>query len=331
MRVGSHLYHLSGSNSLTLIKVGLKSFIDGSSNSSSFNENWDCCTCPGKPSTSTDYQPSICGQLTVSIRKKFGQPLGLGIAGGSDRPMPPTISYLKPGFVAQRCDQIQVGDRLLEVNGIKEGIITKTTEIELRDQMSPDGDFGLFGIVIRGGAFGPDLNKNKPITITSIRVGGPAHRDGRIRPGDRIVAINGISVNDSTLSDAINLIKTSPQSKVNLTVEYDTCNLASLRKVPNSLRVEIGKTPGVDFGIELAIKQVPIWPTGSRRAVIVEGCGAIQPNDELLSIDLISLKLISSLNEVYQLLNSHSSLIRLELLPAEMRGKINLQNGECQK
>lgn len=78
----------------------------------------------------------------------------------------------------------------------KEGIITKTTEIELRDQMSPDGDFGLFGIVIRGGAFGPDLNKNKPITITSIRVGGPAHRDGRIRPGDRIVAINGVNTSN---------------------------------------------------------------------------------------------------------------------------------------
>ena len=59
-------------------------------------------------------------------------------------------------------------------------------------------------------------------------------------------------------------------------------------------------------------------------ASIAERCGAIQQNDELLAIDLISLKLIASLNEVYQLLNSHSSVIRLELLPAELRGKTNL-------
>lgn len=36
--------------------------------------------------------------------------------------------------------------------------------------------FGLYGITIRGGAYGPDSTKNRPITITSIRTGGPAHR-----------------------------------------------------------------------------------------------------------------------------------------------------------
>lgn len=35
---------------------------------------------------------------------------------------------------------------------------------------------GLYGITIRGGAYGPDAAKNRPITITSIRTGGAAHR-----------------------------------------------------------------------------------------------------------------------------------------------------------
>lgn len=39
-------------------------------------------------------------------------------AGGADRQYGPTVSCLRPGSMAHRCDQIQVGDRLLKVNGI---------------------------------------------------------------------------------------------------------------------------------------------------------------------------------------------------------------------
>ena len=33
------------------------------------------------------------------------------LSGGVDRPIPPTISFLRPGFIAHRCDQLQAGER----------------------------------------------------------------------------------------------------------------------------------------------------------------------------------------------------------------------------
>ncbi|KAH7691195.1 glutamate receptor-interacting protein 2-like protein, partial [Aphelenchoides avenae] len=49
------------------------------------------------------------GLVAVKLQRKNGAQLGLGIAGGSDRPIAPTISFLRPGFIAHRCDQLQVG------------------------------------------------------------------------------------------------------------------------------------------------------------------------------------------------------------------------------
>ena len=39
-------------------------------------------------------------------------------SGGADKDYPATVSCLRPGSMAHRCDQIQVGDRLVCVNNI---------------------------------------------------------------------------------------------------------------------------------------------------------------------------------------------------------------------
>uniref|UniRef100_A0A1I7Z4V6 PDZ domain-containing protein n=1 Tax=Steinernema glaseri TaxID=37863 RepID=A0A1I7Z4V6_9BILA len=51
------------------------------------------------------------GLVTVVLNRPAGTQLGLGVAGGADRSYPPTITYLRPGFFAHRCDQLQVGER----------------------------------------------------------------------------------------------------------------------------------------------------------------------------------------------------------------------------
>lgn len=48
--------------------------------------------------------------------------------------------------------------------------MNKCTDITL------EKEGGSFGFTLRGGAFGPDLAKSRPLTITSIRPGGPADR-----------------------------------------------------------------------------------------------------------------------------------------------------------
>jgi len=241
-----------------------------------------------------------------SIDPVTGRPtqtqLGLGIAGGADRAIPPTISYLRPGHLAHRCDQLQVGDRLVAVNGralgelsheevmqlVRSsgsvlqmeveydlngpyfqrplpgdiGIVQKSTEIILEkdyDALAVGGGGGqqspsLFGMTVRGGAYGPDARKSRPITVTAIRAGGPAHREGRLRVGDRILSVNGIDIAQSTLSVANNLLRQTLGPRAHLTIEYDCSVLEALRRAKGPLLLEIEKAPGVDFGLVLTMR-----------------------------------------------------------------------------
>lgn len=71
------------------------------------------------------------------------------------------------------------------------GIGRQLADIELREDGTGEEE-GLFGFTLRGGAFGPDSAKSRPLTVMAIRPGGAAHREGRLRLGDRLLAINGV-------------------------------------------------------------------------------------------------------------------------------------------
>uniref|UniRef100_A0A915EHV8 PDZ domain-containing protein n=1 Tax=Ditylenchus dipsaci TaxID=166011 RepID=A0A915EHV8_9BILA len=161
----------------------------------------------------------------------------------------------------------------------------------------------------------------------AIRPGGPAHREGRLRVGDRILAI---------------IIKAG--RVVQLTVEYDVPVLSTLQKANGPILLEIEKVPGIDFGLVLSMRrnksnvQVivhnkatfissrnPYSVHASRSASIVFldipvycRCGAIHVGDQLLAIDGITLE-FTNLGEVYQLLRSQCLLLRLEILPQVQR------------
>lgn len=55
------------------------------------------------------------------------------------------------------------------------GIRKKIVEMELVEE---EGGGSGFGFTLRGGAYGPDPTKNRPLTVTAIRTGGAAHRYG---------------------------------------------------------------------------------------------------------------------------------------------------------
>uniref|UniRef100_A0A915I919 PDZ domain-containing protein n=1 Tax=Romanomermis culicivorax TaxID=13658 RepID=A0A915I919_ROMCU len=57
--------------------------------------------------------------FTAELTRKDGASLGFNIDGGVDKNAPPIISKLRPGSIAYRCDELQVGDFLIAVNGIK--------------------------------------------------------------------------------------------------------------------------------------------------------------------------------------------------------------------
>ena len=62
-----------------------------------------------------------------------------------------------------------------------------------------------YGFTLRGGGNEDKLN-SRPLIVTNIRSGGSADREGTLKIGDRIIAINGINVLNATLQDTYNII-----------------------------------------------------------------------------------------------------------------------------
>ncbi len=83
-----------------------------------------------------------------------------------------------------------------------------------------------YGFTIRGG-FSDEKLKARPLIVTNIRAGGSADREGTLKIGDRIVAINGINVVNATLQDAYFIIKQCKGLTLFL-VEYDSAIVGKL-------------------------------------------------------------------------------------------------------
>lgn len=80
--------------------------------------------------------------------------------GGGDAPL-----------VRQKCAELQLEE------SIDERDASNAAECGGGDDDGEDGaGGGLFGFTLRGGAYGPDRAKNRPLTVMAIRPGGAAHR-----------------------------------------------------------------------------------------------------------------------------------------------------------
>ena len=81
------------------------------------------------------------------------------------------------------------------------------------------GPTGL-GMQIRGGA-----DSNLPIMVKVVFPGGPAHKSGKIHPGDLIFEVNSESFENLTHKEALDKLKSLPQGKVSLLVRDRTATL----------------------------------------------------------------------------------------------------------
>ncbi|XP_029362167.1 glutamate receptor-interacting protein 2a [Echeneis naucrates] len=293
-------------------------------------------------SLSEDYR----GVTTVDLMKKEGSSLGLTISGGSDKDGKPRVSNLRPGGLAARSDQLNVGDYIKSVNGINlsklrhdeiisllknigervvleveyelppfvqapSGVITKTIEVCLHKEGNS------FGFVMRGG-FHEDWRRSRPLVVTYVRPGGPADREGTLKAGDRVLSIDGMPVNREKHADALTMMMQSGQEALFL-IEYDVSVMEAVQQASGPLLVEIVKGPSAGLGISLTTtiyrsKQVIIIDK-IKAASVVERCGALHAGDILLSIDGTSTE-HCSLMEATQLLASTSDTVKLEILPA---------------
>ncbi|XP_067346802.1 glutamate receptor-interacting protein 1 isoform X8 [Channa argus] len=285
------------------------------------------------------------GCTVVELMKKEGTTLGLTVSGGIDKDGKPRVSNLRQGGIAARSDQLNVGDYIRSVNGINlakfrhdeiisllknvgervvleveyelppvsvqgSGVMFKNVEVTLHK------DGNSFGFVIRGGA-SEDRNKSRPIVITTIRPGGPADREGTIKPGDRLLSVDGIRLHGSTHSEAMSILKQCGQ-EATLLIEYDVSVMDSVATASGPLLVEVAKATGSSLGVALSTsmfcnKQVIIIDK-VKPASIADRCGALHAGDHILSVDGKSME-FCSLAEATQLLSASCQTVRLEILP----------------
>ncbi|XP_017551308.1 glutamate receptor-interacting protein 1 isoform X4 [Pygocentrus nattereri] len=285
------------------------------------------------------------GSSIVELMKKEGTTLGLTVSGGIDKDGKPRVSNLRQGGIAARSDQLNVGDYIKSVNGINltkfrhdeiisllknvgervvleveyelppvsvqgTGVMFKNVEVTLHKEGNT------FGFVIRGGAH-EDRNKSRPVTITTIRPGGPADREGTIKPGDRLLSIDGIRLHGTSHAEAMSILKQCGQ-EATLLIEYDVSIMDSIASASGPLLVEVAKPLGSSLGVALSTsmycnKQVIIIDK-VKPASIADRCGALHAGDHILSVDGTSME-YCTLAEATQLLASACEHVKMEILP----------------
>ncbi|RXN18020.1 glutamate receptor-interacting 2 isoform X2 [Labeo rohita] len=291
--------------------------------------------------------PELRGVTLVELIKKEGSTLGLTISGGTDKDGKPRVSNLRPGGLAARSDQLNVGDYIKSVNGINltklrhdeiisllknvgervvleveyelpspapdstSGVISKTIEICLQKEGNS------FGFVMRGGSH-EDWHRSRPLVVTHVRPGGPADREGTLKAGDRILSVDGVVLHSATLSDALTVLTQCGQEAL-FQIEYDVSIMDSVTNASGPLLVEIAKAPGASLGITLTTamhrNKQAIVIDKIKPASVVDRSGALHVGDHILSIDGTSTEHCSVL-EATQLLASTTDQTKLEILPA---------------
>ncbi|KAA0712410.1 Glutamate receptor-interacting protein 2 [Triplophysa tibetana] len=287
------------------------------------------------------------GVTLVELIKKEGSTLGLTISGGTDKDGKPRVSNLRPGGLAARSDQLNVGDYIKSVNGINltklrhdeiisllknvgervvleveyelpsaapdstSGVISKTIDICLQKEGNS------FGFVMRGGSH-EDWQKSRPLVVTHVRPGGPADREGTLKVGDRILSVDGVSLHNASHSDALTVLTQCGQEAL-YQIEYDVSIMDSVTNASGPLLVEIAKSPGASLGITLTAalhrNKQAIVIDKIKAGSVVDRSGALHVGDHILSIDGTSTEHCSVL-EATQLLASTSDQTKLEILPA---------------
>ncbi|XP_066514825.1 disks large homolog 4 [Hoplias malabaricus] len=163
--------------------------------------------------------------------------LGFSIAGGTDNPHvgdDPSIFITKiiPGGAAAQDGRLRVNDSILFVNDMDVREVTHSQAVDSLKEAGPivrlyilrrkpaaeklseikliKGPKGL-GFSIAGGVGNQHVPGDNSIYVTKIIEGGAAHKDGRLQIGDKILAVNNVSLEDVMHEDAVAALKNTAE------------------------------------------------------------------------------------------------------------------------
>uniref|UniRef100_A0A8B9LY87 Glutamate receptor interacting protein 1 n=1 Tax=Astyanax mexicanus TaxID=7994 RepID=A0A8B9LY87_ASTMX len=266
------------------------------------------------------------GSSIVELMKKEGTTLGLTVSGGIDKDGKPRVSNLRQGGIAARSDQLNVGDYIKSVNGIN---LTKFRHDEIISLLKNVGErvvleveYELPPVSVQGSGV---MFKNVEVTLHKegntfgfvIRGKCVPPASSTIKPGDRLLSIDGIRLHGTSHAEAMSILKQCGQ-EATLLIEYDVSIMDSIATASGPLLVEVAKPLGSSLGVALSTsmycnKQVIIIDK-VKPASIADRCGALHAGDHILSVDGTSME-YCTLAEATQLLASACEHVKMEILP----------------
>jgi C-terminal processing protease CtpA/Prc len=227
---------------------------------------------------------------------------------------PPFVSYLEPGGVAERSGLLQEGDRVLAINGwslrgrtmqdvaamihVLRGHLILRIEFDVADSVVSSSGIYLVKMAKRGNGIGISIScpKNRmqgqPLVISDVKKGSIAHRTGTISPGDYLLAVGDIWLENYSLEEAARIL-TNTDRIVKLRIQKNECYADE--PDPKSVityNVELPRYAG-RLGIALSSQSEPpgmvviasLSPDG-----LAEKTGALRVGDRVLAINGVVLR-----------------------------------------
>ncbi|KAG8147524.1 hypothetical protein E2320_023053, partial [Naja naja] len=158
--------------------------------------------------------PVIVNTDTLEAPAYGNSGLGFSIAGGTDNPHvgdDPSIFITKiiPGGAAAQDGRLRTAVEALKEAGsivrlyVMRRKLLAEKVIEIKLIKGPKG----LGFSIAGGVGNQHIPGDNSIYVTKIIEGGAAHKDGRLQIGDKILAVNNVSLEDVMHEDAVAALK----------------------------------------------------------------------------------------------------------------------------
>ncbi|KAG9490350.1 hypothetical protein GDO78_005953 [Eleutherodactylus coqui] len=252
---------------------------------------------------------------------------------------PPLISYIDVDSPAERCGIIQVGDRVMAINGVQTedstfeeanqllrdatiaGKVTLEIEFDVAESVIPSsGTFHVklpkkhnveLGITISS----PSSRKSgDPLVISDIKKGSVAHRTGTLELGDKLLAIDNIRLDNCSMEDAVQILQQC-EELVKLKIRKDEDNSDEQESSGAIIYTVELKRYGGPLGITISGTEEPFDPiiiSSLTKGGLAERTGAIHIGDRILAINSNSLK-GKPLSEAIHLLQMAGETVTLKI------------------
>uniref|UniRef100_A0A1B0FKB8 PDZ domain-containing protein n=1 Tax=Glossina morsitans morsitans TaxID=37546 RepID=A0A1B0FKB8_GLOMM len=312
---------------------------------------------------------------TITLPRDNTTNIGITLAERNELSYPPVIAALSA--LGHAADFLAPGDRLHQIDGIStigltnqhvmnmlsgSGSTDRPTVVEIEyslleysslcvttklAQITVERESGCLGLTLRGGA-------DYPLIVTHVRPHGPVYKTGRIKPGDRLLRVDNVSLIGKTLAEAQQIIKCGVHISgyTNLTIEYDVSIIQSIELSMGPLLIEIERPMNDKLGLVLCnytsalaltehtskfdeVNQAGAYIASILPASIADRCGALSVGDQVLSIDDINIENAAyTPDEVMTLLDTNTGrgYTQMQIMPAHAlarRGHTTLGSPKC--